>query len=57
MQWAGTTECLIELLASEKPDIQKECVALVLMYSLTEHGRALLLRNLDQTKYSLLFYI
>lgn len=50
MQWAGITECLIELLASEKPGIQKECVALVLMYSLTEHGRALLLRNLDQTK-------
>ncbi|KAL8173544.1 UNVERIFIED_CONTAM: hypothetical protein K2H54_006325, partial [Gekko kuhli] len=39
------------LLLSEVPEIQEQCLALLSLYAQTEHGRSLLLRHLDLTKW------
>ncbi|XP_064424803.1 tetratricopeptide repeat protein 12 [Latimeria chalumnae] len=48
--WPNTSKQLIELLCSEVPEVQKQCVALLSLYSQTEHGRNLILNNLDLSK-------
>ncbi|XP_077162193.1 tetratricopeptide repeat protein 12 isoform X2 [Paroedura picta] len=39
------------LVHSEVPEIQEQCLALLSLYAQTEHGRALLVRHLDLTKW------
>ncbi|XP_015277470.1 PREDICTED: tetratricopeptide repeat protein 12 [Gekko japonicus] len=39
------------LLLSEVPEIQEQCLVLLSLYAQTEHGRNLLLRHLDLTKW------
>ncbi|XP_070808735.1 tetratricopeptide repeat protein 12 [Pituophis catenifer annectens] len=39
------------LLCSEAPKVQEECVALLSLYAETEHGRILLIRHLNTTKW------
>uniref|UniRef100_A0A8C5S1B0 Tetratricopeptide repeat protein 12 n=1 Tax=Laticauda laticaudata TaxID=8630 RepID=A0A8C5S1B0_LATLA len=39
------------LLCSEAPEVQEECLALLCLYSKTEHGRVLLIRHLNTTKW------
>ncbi|XP_006265312.1 tetratricopeptide repeat protein 12 isoform X1 [Alligator mississippiensis] len=42
---------LLKLLSSEVPEIQKETLALLFLYSQTENGRCLLLRHQDLTRW------
>ncbi|XP_013914442.1 PREDICTED: tetratricopeptide repeat protein 12, partial [Thamnophis sirtalis] len=39
------------LLCSEAPDVQEQCMALLSLYAQTEHGRTLLIRHLNTTKW------
>lgn len=39
------------LLLSEVPEIQEQCLALLTLYTQAEHGRSLLVRHLDLTRY------
>lgn len=39
------------LLTSEVPEIQEDCLALLSLYAQTEHGRSLLVRHLNLTKW------
>ncbi|XP_026564783.1 tetratricopeptide repeat protein 12 [Pseudonaja textilis] len=39
------------LLCSEAPEVQEECLALLCLYAKTEHGRVLLIRHLNTTKW------
>ncbi|KAG8141635.1 hypothetical protein E2320_007222 [Naja naja] len=39
------------LLCSESPEVQEECMALLCLYAKSEHGRALLIRHLNTTKW------
>ncbi|XP_051787838.1 tetratricopeptide repeat protein 12 isoform X2 [Erpetoichthys calabaricus] len=47
IQSENGSKYLIDPLTSSMPEIQKECLSLLCLYSQTEYGRTLLLKNLD----------
>lgn len=43
----GTSEQIVRLLGSESSAVRKECLALVYMYSGSQHGRRMVTEKLD----------